>query len=397
MAQKRRQHIIPISYQKAFVDPKRPKGIPDNIPFEPAIWMVEKSLESEPKLRSPSNVLCKSYFYKLEDDDKRFPVIEEALSRIESNYPFILGKIRGKERLSLKEMLDLAVFIDTLLRRTESHIDFRQDQIDTLEELYRKVDRCYNKNEQISNDFWKGSHEFAKKLIISAIGAVAILILKFGIIFVFNKSDLPFFTSDNPVMYEFMHIDDLYRYNVPKAWTYNNVGTNEKQFFCYCALSPDIALISSPFLMKHIENPYIEVLEMHFPFGMNILTHLRTNSILISCQSKPYGNYQEKAIKIIKFAQNIKLAKGKILLFYTEKARYYLKVNSYDRINKNPIRPEVHFYTEDLKTLHDIARDDNIEVVYFYEDGIEMGGTRNLKFHSVSLQSNCPSVIKANW
>ena len=61
------------------------------------------------------------------------------------------------------------------------------------------------------------------------------------------------------------------------------------------------------------------------------------------------------------------------------------------------IQPEVHFWTKDLVTLHTIAQDDVIEVVHYYENGVEMGGTRYLKLYSVSLDPDEPSVMKAHW
>ncbi|ACK67851.1 hypothetical protein PCC8801_3902 [Rippkaea orientalis PCC 8801] len=44
-----------------------------------------------------------------------------------------------------------------------------------------------------------------------------------------------------------------------------------------------------------------------------------------------------------------------------------------------------------------IAQDDVIEVVHYYENGVETGGTRHLSLYSVSLHPDEPSVMKANW
>ncbi|WP_041229683.1 DUF4238 domain-containing protein [Rippkaea orientalis] len=65
MAQKKKQHIVPRTYLKAFIDPVRPDGMPEHIPFEPSVWVIEKSLKSEPKRKAPDNILWKSYFYRI--------------------------------------------------------------------------------------------------------------------------------------------------------------------------------------------------------------------------------------------------------------------------------------------------------------------------------------------
>ena len=248
MAQKKRQHIIPRTYLRAFTDPVRPDGMPDHVPFEPSVWVIEKSLKSESKRKAPDNVLWKSYFYNLDEDEDASPVIEEFLSKIEGKYPQALKKISAKEALTGEDLLYIALFIDTLFRRTPPSLEHWQSQINQVEELYRYVDQAYNQSQEISDQVWKGSHEIAKKQIINSAGALSSLVLKVGLVFVFNFSELPFLSSDNPVTYQFGHIDDLYRVSIPKDWIYENIGTNEQNFFCYCALTPTIAVISSPFI-----------------------------------------------------------------------------------------------------------------------------------------------------
>jgi len=399
MSQKKKQHIVPRTYLKAFIDPVRPGGMPEHIPFEPSVWVIEKSLKSEPKRKAPDNILWKSYFYNLDEDEDASPVIEEFLSRIEGKYPQVLKKISAKKALKEEELVYIALFIDTLFRRTPPSLEHWQSQINKIEELYRQVDQTYNHSQEISEQVWKGSHEAAKKQIINSAGALSSLVLKAGLFFVFNLSELPFLSSDNPVTYQFRHIDDLYRFSIPKDWTHSNIGTNEQAFFCYCALTPTIALISSPFIRLPNEAPYAwaETNDPNFPFSMNILTHCKADSVLISHQPKPYGIHQDFVIQFLESIQNTQPPEGIQFLIYTNKARYHLNVDMYERLALHPLQPEVHFWTKDLKTLHAIAQDDVIEVVHYYKNGVETGGTRHLSLYSVSLHPDEPSVMKANW
>ena len=338
MAQKKRQHIVPRTYLKAFTDPVRPDGMPDHVPFEPSVWVVEKSLRAAPKRKAPDNVLWKSYFYNLDEDEETSPVIEEFLSKIEGKYPQILKKISSREVLTEEELLYVTLFIDTLFRLTPPSLEHWQSQINKVEELYRHVDQAHNQSQKISDQVWKGSHEIAKKQIISSAGALSSLVLKAGLLFVFNLSELPFFSSDNPVTYQFGHIDDLYRVSIPKDLMYENTGTNGQSFFCYCALTPTIAVISSPFIRLPDEAPYAwaETNDINFPFSMNILTHRKADSVLISHRSEPYGVHQDFAIQFLESIQNNQPPKGIQFLVCTNKARYYLNVDVYECLNTHP-------------------------------------------------------------
>lgn len=398
MPQKKKQHIVPKTYLKAFIDPVRPDGRPEHIPWKPSVWVIEKSLKLEPERKAPDNILWKPYFYNLDEDEKTSPIIEEFLSTIESKYSQVLKKISAKESLKKEELFDIALFIDILFRRTPSSLEYRQSKINEVEKLYRQVDQVHNHNQTISGKIWKGSHEIAKKQIVNSAGALSSLLLEAGLLFVFNLSEMPFLSSDNPVTYQFGHIDDLHRFNIPKDWTHCNIGTNEQAFFCYCALTPTISLISSPFIRFPNDVPYAwaETNDPDFSFGMNILTHCTADSKMISHQPKPYGIYQDFAIQFLESIQNVQPPEGIQFLIYTNKERYSLKVEVYKCLGFSPLQPEIHFWTKDFKTLHAIAQDDVIEVVYYYENGVETGGTRHLSLCSVSLHSDEPSVMKSN-
>jgi Protein of unknown function (DUF4238) len=397
MSQKKNQHIVPRTYLRSFTDSVRPDGITEHVPFEPCVWVIEKSLKSEPKCKAPGNILWKSYFYNLDEDEDASPVIEEFLMKIEGKYPQILKKISVKGVLTREELLNITLFVDTLFRRTPPSLKHWQNQINKVEELYRHVDQAYNHSQEISDQVWKGSHEMAKKQIINSAGALSSLLLKAGVVFVFNSSKLSFVSSDNPVVYQFLHIDELYELSIPKAWTYKNIRTNEKNFFCYCSLTPNIALISSPFIQ--LPCGWAEIDDPNFSFKMNMLTHIKADSVLISNQSKPYGLYQNIAIQYLESIQDIQPPEGIRFLIYTNKARYDLKVDAYRGLDTHPIQPEVYFWTRDLETLHAIAQDDVIEFVHCNENIIETGNIaywrlQSLRLRCVSLHPDEPSVMK---
>ncbi len=84
-------------------------------------------------------------------------------------------------------------------------------------------------------------------------------------------------------------------------------------------------------------------------------------------------------------------------MIYTNQARYNIKVSQYERIDDRPIHPKIKFWTENLKAVRAMASHHRIVLIEFYNNGKEMGGTRNLKFTFVSTSPNEPSIIEADW
>jgi hypothetical protein len=294
-----------------------------------------------------------------------------------------------------QNLINLIVFIETLHQRTESQIEHWQNQYNKIEELYRKVDQHHNNNQNFSDEFWKDSHEIGKKLILIGIGALGKLLIDEGIYFLFNESEMSFVSSDNPVLWTFKHIDELQMLDIPNDWLRDEVKNNQKSFFCYCPLTPKIALFSSPLLKSLSEQKYQywETDYLQLVFSMNFLTHISSESVVISNNPDPYGIYKKQIEKYLESEKSAQQIKGKQILFYTSNSRYWLEVKDYARVSDNPIKTKIEFWTSDFKTLESIAKDKFIESIHMYKDGIEMGMARELVFQIVSLCEEEPSII----
>ena len=132
---------------------------------------------------------------------------------------------------------------------------------------------------------------------------------------------------------------------------------------------------------------------MQFVFSMNFLTHISSESIVISDKPNPYGIYKNNIKKYLEAENLAQQIQGKQILFYTSNSRYWLNVEDYERISDNPIKSKIKFWTSDFKTLKSIAEDEFIETVHFYDNGLERGFTRGLVFHNVSLHKEEPSIM----
>ncbi|NNE47245.1 MAG: DUF4238 domain-containing protein, partial [Rhodothermales bacterium] len=190
MAEKKKQHIIPECYLKSFVDDTPPAGVSMEL-YEPAVWITDKSLKEASRRRAPNNVLWKNRYYNLEADNPSRPRIEEELAWLEGRYAKVLEALRRRHELSVRQAIEIALFVAVLFGRTNSFISNMQNQIDEIEHLYRQVDRAYNENESVSDEYWEGSSDGGKLSLILTGPALAQRLLSFGITVVVNESGVP--------------------------------------------------------------------------------------------------------------------------------------------------------------------------------------------------------------
>ena len=88
---------------------------------------------------------------------------------------------------------------------------------------------------------------------------------------------------------------------------------------------------------------------------------------------------------------------GKIVAIFTDRGKYWIQVESYERDNQKVLEPVIRFWTKQIDQLKEIANCEEVTEVHFFEDGQTTGGTRNLKFTSVSISEDAPSVLVADW
>lgn len=158
---KKRQHIVPRVYLKPFLDHAAPEGWPEDRPFEPAVWVLNPSLEGRPRRRSPANILWQSYFYSLREDDPDRPWIEESLSRLESAFEPVQQAILKREKLSLEQYGLLCLFVGALSSRTPQQIDHWQGSLGQIQHLYRQMT-----SQEVADEFWAGADEGGKRSVL---------------------------------------------------------------------------------------------------------------------------------------------------------------------------------------------------------------------------------------
>lgn len=394
MSVKRKQHLIPRCYLKAFVDSISPEGV-DASRYEPHVWLIEKTLTLPPQKKSVKNAMCKSQFYNLDDDDPQQPIVEEFLSYVESEFSKVLNKMAALDELSLKDSAILCVFVDTLFRRTSNQVGHFQSQIDNATSMYRRVDRAANGNETQSDECLRGTHELAKKSIVTATGIMGNIFLETSFTLLINECEFPFFTSDRPVFYDFLHIDEVLGSGIPQSWTVDGIYNSQKSFFCFCPLTPNIGFLSSPILRPTGPNLYRNTSDCKFIFNLNLMTLQYSESTIVSSKERPFGRFQDS---IVSHINELHVARAEQhVRIYTIRNRYEFVITRYDDDGENPIESRVHLWTSDLATIRRLAGDGRVEVLEVFINGVQRRFARNLRFSSISISPHAPSILERDW
>lgn len=169
---------------------------------------------------------CEKFFYDTSKDTEQ--VIEKFLAHYESQFSVAYKKLIEKKdllQLSDAEKEMIAYFLATQWMRTKSSRD-------DIEETIRKLEDRFS-TEQLAPVFKKQiddakTEESIKNLhirtIIQAVPMVAQIILKMKWTLVLNKTEMSYWTSDNPVTL----------YNKLDLFPYGNLGLTSKgiQFVC---------------------------------------------------------------------------------------------------------------------------------------------------------------------
>jgi len=120
VAEKSKQHLLPIVYQRSFADDTRPVGLPEHTPFEPRVWLIPRTFRALSRPKAPKNAFRATRYYNLAADDPRQPLVEHKLGESETRFGALLPALTSRQELALSGYLDLVTFIggpSTMARR----------------------------------------------------------------------------------------------------------------------------------------------------------------------------------------------------------------------------------------------------------------------------------------
>ncbi len=385
MSKKKDQHTVPESYLQGFVSDEIPPEHRANPLFEPGVWVSSPDLQRGWSHRHPSNVLTKSYFYNIPGDSPDAPVIEEFLSRVEATFPRVRRELVAGRMPTGEDIGNLALFASTLSMRTEAQLAHWERQFSDLRHLYRQVGG-YDPEEPTGDSIADGSPEVLARQLITE-PTLARLLLEQGMYVLVNRTEELFVSSDNPVIHQHWHVDEMQR--ALAGLVRADIPRSERRPVTLLPLDPRHLLISSLFL-KTAPRPCgaHDITEAATIVWLNILALVNADELVVS--SKPRVSRGDD-LALVEGMERWRAAQenGVYLSIYTKRERYWLPIRDLDRTGGR-----LSFVPLDLEEFHRLVDDGDLDHLEVHQGTDLAGGMRQIMFHSVDASGNGPSVIK---
>lgn len=231
MSKPKKQHYIPQSYLREFVDPNTPSG------QEPYVWIFNKG-ERKGRKKAPSNIFTETDLYtiKLKSGEKSY-VIEETLSSVESKYAAVFReKIKQHLPLSPEEHILLCVFVAIMLRRTIRYKDNVERFFDELIQRTEMLERAHNAAPRTSLELKEEKENVHKRGVFDSLPKITQLLTEMSVAFLVAEKGAKFVTSDDPCNL----------FNPDLQWQrFYGPGLGQKNVQLTLPLSPQIMLCMS--------------------------------------------------------------------------------------------------------------------------------------------------------
>jgi hypothetical protein len=193
--EKKKQHIIPSCYLKAWCDPGTPHG------QHPFVWRIKKD-GSERKRKSPEKSFTATDKYTMKfPDGERNLIIEDTLAGVEDAFVRVLKRIERRENLDASDRARLCLFTAAMHTRT---IAMGERMRDFLTTGHNQVVALENKRNAPPGTSLKTAKlaENAHPLYIAASLRVGTpLLFKMAMTILASDDEFGFITSDIPCVW----------------------------------------------------------------------------------------------------------------------------------------------------------------------------------------------------
>ncbi|MGH2278220.1 DUF4238 domain-containing protein [Aliarcobacter sp. ERUVET-7] len=366
MAKKKNQHLVPKVYLKGFSNLQTHYG-----KNEYSIFVTPKENINESKKKGlEHSIFTESYFYNLDGENKNNPIIENQLSQIENYYLKAVKKIQDSD-FSNDDILYISNFVQLQLQRVESWMSNFQNP--------------FNQIEKIFNDFGGeiDTKEITKKMLryyTSGNMYKPNIVFEQGIIFIENKSDIPFVTSDNPVIHKMFHIDEIKGiFDKNQEVEYNDEFLkSEPTAFLFFPLNERFALIATKLLKSNNSKVY-SINSLETIIKLNLFSYQNAYKNIYSSLENPFKNYEVIIQNINNQYKNV----GFWMQLYTQDNRYTLKLKNY--IGKIDL---IELYFLSFEDMDKIINDDNLKELIIYENDREILHMKDIKMGEIDNVSN---------
>lgn len=370
MAEKKNQHLVPACYLKGF------EAIPTdemlkNPKFETGVYVNNNFLNIGWKLRGIRHgVFTKSYYYNLDSDDPRQPIIESYLSIVEGDLSKYLKEVQAG--VVTNENLSFLSFYTTLQYiRVENFIDMFQGAWNQVAEWADMFEG--------GNSYREAVKDIAKKQILTTdLGEI----VHGDAHIVYNETNFPFITSDNPVLRKEVNICDM-EVLFPKVYLISAQDQAQEYPLFFFTLSPNMAYVSSPFFKKGLE------LKLNLNDLLNIF-YLNVESVKNAC-NRVYSSVFEPIKGESQLSDYLVSLKSEHLFvkIYGKGRRFISRASYNNTENYNSIE----LYVDDSDGLRHFECGDMISLVEIIENGASIRGMRECRIEKVHYELGFVRIV----
>jgi hypothetical protein len=195
MAEKKRQHIIPNCYLKAWCDPNTP------LEQNPYIWRISRDGSRKIK-KSPEKSFTENDKYTIHlPDGTRNLAIEDTLGNIESQFPGVIERLRRREALKQEDKVRLCAFAAAMHTRTTAMGTHWKNQTQQLHDKIVELEKAHNATPLTSLETAEMVEHAHQHLIAEGIVAQVPLLYQMAMTILVTNDELGFITSDTPCVW----------------------------------------------------------------------------------------------------------------------------------------------------------------------------------------------------
>lgn len=366
MSEKKNQHLVPACYLRRF-EADVSEIQKSNPNFSSGIYINDCGLTSDWKLRAVTHkTFTRSYFYNLPEDNPKEPLVENFLSMIEGLYKKYSDEII-EGNMDNENMSFMSYFVIIQFMRVEAFLESFQGSLD---EVAKSMD-LFDGGDKYRNDF---KYIAKRQLLYLDLGYA----LYPHSVVIYNKTDFPFITSDNPVVRRQINVVDalgIFPENKIKI-----IESESQEFpMFFFPISPNVAYVSCE-MMKSCEKLIYTDFDLSKIFYLNCLSIANSYKDVYSSVVEPIKGERQ-------LSECLSSKCGIIIKIYTLSKRIVCKGSI-----ENDDNYSISLNLDDLEQVGLIKNNEQISLVEVIKDGVSFRGMRNCKVSYVNYNNGSVTI-----
>lgn len=305
-------HIIPEFYLHYFSykDTVHPKNTNSTL-----LAFKENFNDWKQKGFGKKSIFTLNGIYDFDVISEQIQTVEKYLGTIETGMGIVIKQLQEHKSLTDENFKYLLMFIVSLMHRTPKNMNQFQGTIKKIHDMFEQFDS--SQNNEYTKEYFNGYEDAAKIQILKTADIVnASKFYKESFYFLYNTSNTPFITSDNPVVFEDMSkniIEGILTFPVQ-----NNISINRKSIIL--PLTPNICVLYCDYLDRRIiDQQVITIFDDNIIFKLNMLQFRNCENFVVSNIDNSQIDYARC------YADLCNKDYSQKLIFSTEQNEYVLK------------------------------------------------------------------------